>query len=312
MSFSVVGIGEVLWDLLPDGPQLGGAPANFACHAAALGANACVITRVGEDELGQRILKRFETMGLPLKTVQVDSDAPTGTARVTLNHLGVPRFHFQENVAWDRLQMSESLLEVIRTADAICFGSLAQRNPISRKTIQHLLAVAREDALRIFDVNMRDKFYSREIIQDSLRLANGLKLNSDELAVLSELFSIHGSPQNLIESLAERYPLRIVALTRGEKGSLIYAGGLWSEQTPGPTPVVDTVGAGDSFTAALVTGMLAKMPLPEVHAFANEVASFVCSQAGATPKLPQSFCSRCRILPVSLLPGQVKQFSSRR
>jgi fructokinase len=302
MSFSVVGIGEVLWDLLPGGPQLGGAPANFACHACALGANASVVTRVGDDELGHRILDRFRKMRLPLKTVQVDPLAPTGTASVTLTPSGIPRFHLQENVAWDCLVVTEHLLEIVQTAHAICFGSLAQRSAVSRAAIQHLLAMAPADALRIFDVNLRGSFYSRDLIDQSLGLANVLKLNSDELPILAEMFSVGGATRSQIQSLAEMFQLKMVALTCGEKGSLVYAEGVWSEQLPKPTPVVDTVGAGDSFTAALVMGLLAGMPLQDFHAFASDVAGFVCTQPGATPALPQAFRNKCDVLPVTLPP----------
>lgn len=304
MSFSVVGIGEVLWDLLPGGPQLGGAPANFACHAGALGANASVITRVGDDELGRHILERFEKMNLPLKTVQVDPLAPTGTASVALNHSGIPQFHFQENVAWDRLTVTTSLLEVARTADAICFGSLAQRDAGSRVAIQRLLAAASVEAFRIFDVNLRGNFYSREVIEQSLRLANILKLNNDELSTLAEMFSIGGSMRSQIHSLAEMFQLKIIALTCGEKGSLIYTKGIWSEQLPKPTPVVDTVGAGDSFTAALVMGLLARRTLEDIHSLANDLAGFVCSQPGATPPLPEAFRNKCQISTLERPPRQ--------
>lgn len=297
MSFLVIGIGEVLWDLLPGGPQLGGAPANFACHARALGANASVITRVGDDELGRCVLERFKKMSLPLETVQVDSVAPTGTASVMVDHSGIPRFTFQENVAWDHLAASAPMLEVVQAADAVCFGSLAQRGAVSRAAIQRLLAGVPSEAFRIFDVNLRDAFYSRAVVEQSLGLANVLKLNSDELAILSQLFSMDGAPRKQIQSLAERFRLKVIALTRGHEGSLIYAQGVWSEQFPEPTPVVDTVGAGDSFTAALAMGLLTGMKLKDMHSFANEIAAFVCSQAGATPALPQTFRSKCRILP---------------
>jgi fructokinase len=304
MSFAVVGIGEVLWDLLPDGPQLGGAPANFACHARALGADACVATRIGEDDLGRRILKRFERINLPLKTVQLDAMAQTGTASVTLSESGIPRFHFQEDVAWDRLTVTPPLLDVVQKADAICFGTLAQRGVVSRTAIQSLLAAAPVEALRIYDVNLRDNFYSQELIERSLRLANVLKLNNDELTILAEMFSINGAMRTQIESFAEKFQLNIIALTFGEKGSLIYSKGVWSEQLPQPTPIVDTVGAGDAFAAALVMGLLARMPLKDIHSLANDVACFVCSQPGATPALPEAFRKKCQILPLAILPAQ--------
>jgi fructokinase len=300
MNFSVLGIGEVLWDLLPDGPQLGGAPANFACHARALGANASLITRIGEDELGRRILKRFEEIQMPLKTVQMDPLAPTGTASVTLNESGIPRFHFQQNVAWDRLALTPSLLEAVQNADAVCFGTLAQRDPVSRTTIQSLLAVAPTEAVRILDVNIRENFYSREIVERSLRLANVLKLNNDELKILAEMFSLDGAMRGQIAFLAEMFQLNVIALTFGERGSFIYAKGTWSEQVPAPAHIVDTVGAGDSFVAALVMGLLTKMPLEDLHSLANDVASFVCSQPGATPVLPEAFRKKCQIIPLAI------------
>jgi fructokinase len=254
--------------------------------------------------LGRRVLKRFQKMNLPLKTVQLDPLAPTGTATVSLNESGIPQFHFQQNVAWDRLAVTQPLLDAIQGADAVCFGTLAQRDIVSREAIQGLLAAAPKEALRIFDVNLRDNFYSREVVERSLRLANGLKLNSDELAVLVEMFSIEEGVRRQIQSLAEMFQLKIVALTRGEKGSLIYAGGAWSEQLPKPTPVMDTVGAGDSFAAALVMGLLARMPLEDIHLLAGDLAAFVCSQPGATPALPEAFRDRLLILPLTFPPPQ--------
>ncbi len=303
MNSIIVGIGEVLWDLLPGGPQLGGAPSNFAFHARALGANAAVITRVGDDEPGRRVLKRFQELSLPVETVQIDPLAPTGTASVTLNHSGVPHFDFRKNVAWDRLTVTPDLLALVQSADALCFGSLAQRAPASRATIQCLLRAASPDALRIFDVNLRDGFHPLEVMAESLCLANVLKLNEDELVILAQLFSFEGSPRCQIQMLADRFKLKVVALTRGERGSLLYANGLWSEQKPQRVEVVDTVGAGDSFTAALALGLLGRMSLADIHAFANEVAGFVCSQRGATPPLPALLQNRCRPLTCAQAPG---------
>ena len=175
MSFRVVGIGEVLWDVFPDGPQLGGAPANFAYHAHALGARAQVLTRIGVDRFGRDILERFKAMELPLGTVQLDSEAPTGTVTVTLNGNGVPHFIIHENVAWDRLEITETARDIVSKANAVCFGTLAQRKPISRATIQQLIAVSPANALRVFDINLRQQFYTREVIEQSLVLANVVK-----------------------------------------------------------------------------------------------------------------------------------------
>jgi fructokinase len=288
----VVGIGEVLWDLLPSGRQLGGAPANFAFHAHHLGARAAVISRVGTDPLGREILTRFQTMGLGTDAIQNDPEAPTGTVEVTLNGGGVPHFVIRDNAAWDRLAVQESALEAVRQADAICFGTLAQRNPSARKSIQHLIAAASQDSLRVLDVNLRQQYYSREVIESSLRLANVLKLNDLELPVLAEMFNLGSCGLGAIEQLTRAFDLRIVALTRGDCGSLLYRGGQWSEQPHKPITVADTVGAGDSFSAALVTGLLVEMDLDEVHNFASDVARFVCSQPGAMPVLPSEFRKR--------------------
>ncbi len=292
MGFRVVGVGEVLWDLLLTGPQLGGAPANFAYHARSLGAEAQVITRVGSDEHGREIIRRFHEMALPDSGVQVDETAPTGTAKVELSGDGLAHFIIQESAAWDFMAVTREALAIARRADAICFGSLAQRSEPSRSTIQQLVAAAPTDALRVFDINLRQPFYSRGVIEESLRLANVLKLNGDELAVLAEMFSLAGSTEAQLERLAQNFGLRLVALTRGAKGSLLWQQGRWSTCPSRPVTVVDTVGAGDSFTAALVMGTLRKMDLDEVSSVANDVARYVCSQAGATPVLPLEFAQR--------------------
>ncbi|MGA2003888.1 MAG: carbohydrate kinase [Terriglobales bacterium] len=294
MNFNVIGVGEVLWDLLLTGPKMGGAPANFAYHAHALGARGHVITRVGNDDLGRNIIGRFREMDLPEKTVQVDDSAPTGTAKVSLSGDGLAHFTIQENVAWDFIAAGTEALEAARGADAICFGSLAQRNEVSRRTIQQLLGAAPAEALRVFDINLRQHYYSREVIEQSLRLADVLKLNDDELPVLAEMFVLGESDADRIERLAGLYELQVVALTRGAQGSLLYAGGRWAECSSRPVEVVDTVGAGDSFTAALALGLLQKMDLDEINNVANEVARYVCSQAGATPAMPTEFAKRFR------------------
>lgn len=300
MDFNVVGIGEVLWDLLLTGPQLGGAPANFAYHANALGAHSYVITRVGEDDYGREIIRRFREMGIRSGAIQVDKQAPTGTATVALSGNGLAHFTVQENVAWDFIAATHEALALVAKAHAICFGSLAQRSDSSRQAIQRLLAAAPTDSLRVFDINLRQNFYSREVIEHSLRIANVLKLNDDELRALAAAFSLAGSTENQIERLAQMFGLRVVALTRGANGSLLYQefeelGQLWSDCQSRPVKVVDTVGAGDSFTAALVLGLLKKMDLDEINTIANEVARYVCSQPGATPSLPAEFARRFSI-----------------
>ncbi len=298
MGPNIVGVGEVLWDLLLTGPQLGGAPANFAYHARALGAGGRVITRVGNDDPGREIILRFQEMGLPSGTVQIDEAVPTGTAKVALSGDGLAHFSIQENVAWDYLAATPEALSAARGADAICFGSLAQRREPARTTIQQLVAATPADALRVFDINLRQKFYSRASIEQSLQLANVLKLNDEELPVLAEMFGLTGSAsaEEEIERIARTFSLRAVALTRGPNGSLLYQknkdGTRWSDCSTRPVSVVDTVGAGDSFTAALVLGLLRKMDLDEINNAANEVARYVCSQAGATPVVPAEFARR--------------------
>jgi fructokinase len=301
MNSNIIGVGEVLWDLLLTGPQLGGAPANFSYHAHALGAQAQVITRVGKDDHGREIIRRFHEMGLPETGVQVDETVPTGTAKVALSGDGLAHFTIKENVAWDFIAVTDEAVAVSRRAAAICFGSLAQRCEASRNTIQYLVAATPPDALRVFDINMRQQFYSRDVVEKSFRLANVLKLNDDELPRLADMFSLTGSTKDQIGQLAHTFGLRLVALTRGPNGSLLYQKDndnndvRWSDCPSRPVKVVDTVGAGDSFTAAMVMGLLRKMDLDEINTIANEVARYVCSQPGATPALPIEFGRRFSI-----------------
>lgn len=267
----VVALGEVLWDLLPSGPVLGGAPANFSCHARALGAETTLVSRVGADARGREILAR-----LPGDAIQVDSQRPTGTVSVALE-AGQPHYTIHENVAWDAIEPDER----VRTADAVCFGSLAQRAAKSRESIRQMVAATRADAWRVFDVNLRQSFYSGEVIEQSLAFANVLKLNDAELPVLEQMFALRG-----IEAIATRFDLRAVALTRGGEGSVLWADGARVEHPGVPTTVRDTIGAGDSFTAALTLGLLAGRPLDRILDHASRVAAYVCSQSGATPPLP--------------------------
>ena len=303
LDFNIVGIGEVLWDLLLTGKQLGGAPTNFAYHAHALGAQTHMVTRVGNDEYGHEIIRRFRNMGLPHSTVQIDRSRPTGTVKVVLSGDGLAHFTVLENVAWDYIAVTDEALAAARAADAICFGSLAQRSNTSLKTIQQLVAAVPAHALRVFDINLRQRFYSREVIEKSLQLANVLKLNDDELPRLAEMFGLtpvtkhHGNPidnqvKAQLEYFARTFDLQLVALTRGPGGSLLYQQGRWSDCESSPVQVIDTVGAGDSFAASLVLGLLRKMDLDEINGVANEIARYVCSQAGGTPPMPPEFAQR--------------------
>jgi len=286
MMHKILAVGEVLWDLLPAGKQLGGAPANFTYHCRSLGADARLVTRVGDDDLGREVLERFRLLGLPTESVQVDPEFPTGTVAVALAPDGQPRFTIHENVAWDRIRADEAALASAASADAVCFGSLAQRSEPARSAIRSLVSAARPGALRLFDVNLRPPFVERSVIGDSLTMANALKLNDQELSELAAMFGLPAGVRESLAELAGRFGLSLVALTRGPGGGLLLADGLWSDHPGRSVAVSDTIGAGDAFTAALVVGLLAGRPLEEINRHANEVAAFVCTQPGGTPALP--------------------------
>jgi fructokinase len=288
MSYEILSVGEVLWDLLPNGKQLGGAPANFTYQCRSLGANARLVSRVGADDLGREILSHVRTLGLPIETLQVDPAAPTGTVEVALAADGQPHYTIREGVAWDRIAADGAALSLAARADAVCFGSLAQRGEISRRAIRTLVVAARPGALRVFDVNLRPPFVDREVVAESLDMANVLKLNDHELPELAAMVGIRGSVRETMAELARHFDLSVVALTRGHGGSLLLADGLWSDLPGRPVEVVDTVGAGDAFTAALVVGLLAGRTLDDINHHANEIAAFVCSRPGGTPALPGS------------------------
>ena len=292
MSFKLVGLGEVLWDLLPGGRQLGGAPANFTYHARALGADARIISRVGHDDLGREALERLTKLGVPTDCIEVDPTRPTGTVGVEVAADGQPHFTIHEHVAWDALGGEPAGRLAVAAADAVCFGTLAQRSEPSRSSIISLVAAAPPHALRILDVNLRQNYFSNRLINESLAFANVLKLNETELPQLAALFDLTGDERSQIRQLAERNLLRVVAYTRGGRGSLLYSDGQWSELDGVLTQVADTIGAGDSFTAAMTLGLLAGWPLDEVHRRASEIAAYVCSQSGATPELPERLRAR--------------------
>jgi fructokinase len=285
----LVGIGEALWDMLPGGKQLGGAPANFAYHANALGGRGVVASRVGDDEPGRELLSLLASSGLETRHIQIDPGHPTGWVDVRLDAAGVPEYVIHENVAWDDLRIETPLLELARQADCVGFGTLAQRSPESRATIQALLGDTRPDCLRVFDINLRQDYFSRELIHDSLSISKVLKLNDAELPVVAALLKLGAQGDDALRSLIDRYGLSLVALTRGAKGSVLYASdGTISEHLGIAAHVVDTVGAGDAFTAALALGLLNDLPLDQINQHANQVAAYVCSQAGAMPQMPQS------------------------
>lgn len=288
----VVGAGEILWDLLPEGKRLGGAPANFAYHAKALGERSVVVSSVGSDEPGKQILSKLDKLGLGHKYIKIDTEHLTGTVTVKLDENGSADYIIHRNVAWDFIPLSTQLLELAAKADAVCFGSLCQRSKVSRGTIKAFLAATHLDCIRIFDINLRQSFYNKDILHSSLKVSDVLKLNIDEFAVLSELFVIAGSESDILAELLRRYNLRLIALTRGSMGSRLYTReGDCECKAVTPAKIVDTVGAGDCFTAALAVGLLRGYELDKINYQANRIASFVCSQTGATPKLPKELAN---------------------
>lgn len=286
MPFRVVGLGEILWDVLPAGRQLGGAPANFAYHAAALGAESQVVSRIGNDEPGRAILARLHELGLSTEAIETDLTAPTSTVTVTVGSDGHPHYTIHENVAWDRLAGEPAARAAVAAADAICFGTLAQRSETARGTLRALLSLARPAALRVFDINLRQHYFSRELIADSLALASALKVNETELPELVRMFDLLRDERSALAALASRFSLRAIAYTRGAQGALLYADGAWVEHPGVRVTVADTIGAGDSFTAAFTLGLLHGWPLATIADRAIAISAYVCSQPGATPKLP--------------------------
>ncbi len=287
MSFNLAGIGELLWDQLPGGSQLGGAPTNFAYHAHALGANALVVTRVGNDDLGREACRRLSGLGMSVECIEVDDAVPTGTASVELGADGQPHFIIHQNVAWDRLQGEAASRQAMVNADAVCFGTLAQRSATSAATVRTLVAASPSTALRIFDINLRQSYYTPEVVNESLGLANVLKVNETELPILAEMYNLTGDVRQQLAELAERFDLRAMAYTRGAGGSLLYADQQWSDHAGIAIDMGDAVGAGDAFTAAMTLGILRGWQLDLINHRANEVASHVASCAGATPPMPE-------------------------
>jgi len=276
----VVGIGELLWDIFPTGKRAGGAPANFVYHACAQGVQGYAISAVGKDDLGEELLDVLDKNHIRYLCEKVDY--PTGQVQVTLTN-GQPSYNIVENVAWDHIPLTPQALEIVQHAQAVCFGSLALRNPASRQTILSLLKNTSSQAIRFFDVNLRQHYYSKELIEQLLTYANVFKINDEELAVLSDMFELTGSENEKCQTLLTKYRLRYLVLTAAEKYSVIYGPGEVSRlQTP-RVEVADTVGAGDSFSGAFVASILAGKTLRQAHEQAVKTAAFVCTKTGAWP-----------------------------
>ena len=285
MKRYIVGLGEALWDVLPDGKKLGGAPANFAYHAAQFGLDTIAISALGEDKLAEETIDALKEHNLNYLMPRVPY--PTGTVQVTLTGDGIPTYDIKENVAWDNIPLTDEMLEVAKNARAVCFGSLAQRNVVSRENIHKFLDATPDDCVKIFDINLRQQFYSKEVIKESLKRCNILKINDEELVLIGRMFGYPGLDiENKCWLILGKYNLDMLVLTCGTNGSYVFTPGQMSFQETPKVEVADTVGAGDSFTGSFVGSILNGKPVPEAHKTAVQVSAFVCTQNGAMPVVP--------------------------
>ena len=288
----IVGIGEALWDMLPEGRKIGGAPANFTYHVSQFGLDAVAVSAVGDDELGAEIRHTFEEKDLQTQLATVPY--PTGTVAVTLDAKGIPHYEICEGVAWDNIPFSPELEALARNTIAVCYGTLAQRNSVSRKTIESFIAAMPADGIKICDINLRGTFYNKEILESSMRACDILKINDEEIDEVSRLLGAEFPSQRMAAlNLMSRYEIDILILTCGTNGSYIYS--MDGTESFLPTPkvkVADTVGAGDSFTGAFIAALLCGKDIKKAHALAVEVSAYVCTQNGAMPELPDEIIDK--------------------
>ena len=283
-----VGLGELLWDMLPEGRQIGGAPFNFARHCNQLGLEGFPVSQIGIDELGNETVSLLKDWGITPDFVSRDPQHETGTVNIRLDNQGKPNYEIRDDAAWDFIQHNLLLEQLAPKVDIVCFGTLAQRSDASRFTIYSFLDRMSSDAIKLFDVNLRQHFYSIGSIEASLERASILKLSDEELPVLKNAFSLSGSVEVQLSELKNRFELKLIAYTRGAEGSLLIDGS-GTDDHPGTTiTTIDTIGAGDSFSATLCAGLLQGLTLAPLNENANQVAAYVCSQRGATPALPES------------------------
>lgn len=290
MNKIVVGMGEALWDVLPEGKKIGGAPANFAYHVSQFGLPSCVVSAIGDDALGKEIIENFTSKGLDQLIAEVPY--PTGTVQVEIDQTGIPLYDIKENVAWDNIPYTEHLDALAKRTKAVCFGSLAQRNVVSRNTINHFLDTMPkdDDSLIVFDVNLRQGFYNKEILCKSMQNCNILKINDEELITVSRMFGYPGIDlQDKCWILLGKYNLKMLILTCGINGSYVFTPGNVSFQPTPKVEVADTVGAGDSFTAAFIASILKGKSVTEAHSIAVKTSAYVCNQKGAMPILPPEY-----------------------
>jgi fructokinase len=287
-SFKIAGIGEILWDIFPARQRLGGAPTNFVYHCYQLGADVYPVSALGDDDLGLLARRSLSDRGINVSYVQETAAWPTSQVLVSLSEHGKPDCEIIENVAWDYIELTPELVKLAATMDAVCFGVISQRCETTRQTVQGFLDAMPKTALKIFDINLCQAYFSLELIDQSLKRATILKLSDEELPKLAEYYSLLGTDLEQIETLRAQFDLDLVAYTRGAKGSVLCAAKQIDIHPGFKVRTVDSVGAGDSFVAALCIGLLNAWSLPVVNAFANEVAAYVCSQSGATPELPEA------------------------
>ena len=282
----IIGLGEALWDVLPEGKKLGGAPANFAYHAGQFGLDTIAISALGDDALAEETIEALKEHGLNYLMPRVPY--PTGTVQVTLAEGGIPTYEIKEGVAWDNIPYTDEMAEIAKNARAVCFGSLAQRNKVSRENIRKFLADTPANCLKICDINLRQHFYSKEVLEDSFRLCNILKINDEELVVVNRMFGYDGlDMRQTCEKMVQDYGLKMLVLTCGTNGSYVFTDdGLTSFQDTPKVEVADTVGAGDSFTGSFCACILNGKPVQEAHKTAVQVSAFVCTQNGAMPVIP--------------------------
>jgi len=285
-KLTIAGIGELLWDVLPEAEVLGGAPVNFSYHVTALGAKGVPISTIGLDPRGGKALDELRQRGLETSAISLCPDFDTGYVLAAVDAEGKARYDFPDEVAWDHLLINEYAENLITRLDAVCFGSLAQRSEQSRRAIHGFLDALRGETLKVFDINLRQDFYSRKVIEESLKRTDILKLNDEELPVLARLLDLGGSGDRWLASLMDRYHLKMAVLTRGGGGSLLLTPDKGSEHPGIITEVEDTIGAGDAFTAAATLGFLQEMALEDINEQANRVAAYVCSQRGGMPPMP--------------------------
>ena len=288
MKRYIVGLGEVLWDVLPEGKKLGGAPANFAYHAGQFGLDTIAISALGEDALAEETVEALKEHNLNYLMPRVPY--PTGTVQVTLAEGGIPTYEIKEGVAWDNIPYTNEMADIAKSARAVCFGSLAQRNSVSRENIRKFLADTPADCLKICDINLRQQFYSKEVLEDSFKLCNILKINDEELVVVNRMFGYDGlDMRQTCEKMVHDYGLKMLVLTCGTNGSYVFTDdGLTSFQDTPKVEVADTVGAGDSFTGSFCACIINGKPVQEAHKTAVAVSAFVCTQNGAMPVVPET------------------------